>query len=137
MYERFISSSMLTGTLLAAISVIPVGPAFRPGVHHLSAWPSGRACERLDIEVLDVEGVVLDELAARLDLVAHERGENQGGRGVILGPDLEQRALGRIHRGFPQRVGVHLAEALVAVDGDPLLARGDEELDQLANRLAP
>ena len=33
-----------------------------------------------------------------------------------------------------KRVRVHLAETLVAVDGDPLLAGGDEELDQVVER---
>src|SRR3954468_3627190 len=102
MYERFISSSILTGILEAAISVMACWPGLQ----------AGRA-KRLDIQVLDVEGVVLDEFASRLDLVAHEGGEHQVRLGVILGPDLQQRALGGIHRGLPQRVGVHLAKTLV------------------------
>ena len=43
----------------------------------------------LDIEILDVERVVFDELAARFHLVAHQRREHQVGLGVILGPDLQ------------------------------------------------
>src|SRR5204862_7105187 len=54
---------------------------------------------------------------------------------LVFRPHLQQRALGRIHRGFPQRVRVHLAEALVAVDRDPFLAGGDEELDEVVERL--
>ena len=42
-----------------------------------------------DIQVLDVERVVFDELAARLDLIAHERREHQIGFGVIFGADLQ------------------------------------------------
>src|SRR5690349_25162574 len=114
MYERFISSSMLTGIFEAAMSVI--GESCR--------------CPRsaLDIQVLDVESVVLDELAPRLDLVAHQRGEHEVGLRMIFGFHLQQRALRGIHRRLPQRVRVHLAEALVAVDGNALLAGGDEEL---------
>ena len=42
----------------------------------------------LDIEILDVERVVFDELAPRLDLVAHQRREHQVGFHVIFGADL-------------------------------------------------
>src|SRR6266545_6709805 len=111
MYERFISSSMLTGTLLRAMSVM-----------------------RLDVEVLDVERVVFDELPARLDLIAHERGEHQVRLGVILRLHLQERALRGVHRGLPQRFRIHLAEAFVTIDGDPLLAGGNEELDELVER---
>ena len=89
----------------------------------------------LDIQVLHVEGVVFDELAARLDLVAHQRGEHQVGFRVILGAHLEQRALGGIHRRFPQRVGIHLAEALVAVHREAAAAGVHEVLDELVERL--
>ena len=46
---------------------------------------------RLHVEVLDVERVVFDELAARLDLIAHQRREHQVGFGVIFGAHLQQR----------------------------------------------
>ena len=42
--------------------------------------------------------------------------------------------LRRIHRRLPQRVRVHLAKALVAIDRDALLAGGDEELDEIVER---
>ena len=89
------------------------------------AGPAG-----LHVEVSDVERVVLDELAPRLDLVAHQRGEHLVRLGVVLGADLQQRPVLGIHRRGPQRVRVHLAETLVAVDGDALLAGGDEEVDE-------
>ena len=53
---------------------------------------------------------------------------------MILRLHLQQRPLRRIHRRLPQRVRVHLAEALVAVDGDAFLAGGDEELDEVVER---
>src|SRR5437762_3392355 len=121
MYERFISSSMLTGTLFAAISVMWVA-----GLRH--ARPEGRAYwsrERSDIEVFYVERVVFDELAARLDLIAHERGEHQVGFRVVLGLHLQQRALRRVHRRFPQRVRVHFSETLIAIDRDALFPSGN------------
>ena len=57
-----------------------------------------RRCHRrrraiaLDVEVDDVAGVVLDELAARLDLVAHQHREDLVGRGRVLDRHLLQRA---------------------------------------------
>src|SRR3954470_6880582 len=132
MYERFISSSMLTGT--------------RDWVSDMRVWclkrlpsrrqrwsrvelDSGVVRRSLDVEVLHVEGVVLDELAARLDLVAHQGREHQVGFRVVLRLDLEQRADARVHRCHPELLGVHLAQALVAPDRDALAAGGDEVVE--------
>src|SRR5688572_9313900 len=54
---------------------------------------------RSDVEVGDAERVRLDELAPRLDLVAHQRGEGLARADGILDLDLEQDPLGRIHGG--------------------------------------
>src|SRR6478736_1424409 len=75
----------------------------------------------LDVKILDVERIVFDELPARLDLIAHQRGEHQVRFRVIFGLHLEQRPLLGLHRRRPELIGVHLAEALVAVDRDALL----------------
>src|SRR5689334_16773521 len=120
MYERFISSSMLTGIFDAATSVIESSGAHGYG-QDLALVPIPSPLPLSDVEVLYVERVVFDELAARLDLVAHQRREHQVRLGVVLGSDLQQRPLRRIHRGLPQRVRVHLAETLVAVHGHALL----------------
>src|SRR6266478_5497906 len=73
-----------------------------------------------DVEVADVERVLLDELAARLDLVAHQLLEHL--LSVLLRTDLhaQHRARLRIHRGLPQLLRVHLAQTLVALDLDSL-----------------
>ena len=68
----------------------------RLGIGH-ALWRSGKRLRSrsgvpLDVEVLHVEGVVLDELAPRLDLVAHQGREHQVGFRVVLRLDLEQRA---------------------------------------------
>src|SRR5690606_35748676 len=69
-----------------------------------------------------VPGVALDELAARLDGVAHEGREDAvGGGGVLDGDLLEDARLG-VHRGGPELLRVHLAEALVALDRDAAAA---------------
>src|SRR4051812_27985377 len=121
MYERFISSSMLTGIRFCGLDVL-IRCAYR--VEY--SWRRGS-----DVEIPDIERVVLDELAARLHLVAHQRREHLIGFGVVFSADLKQRAMVRVHRGVPQRIGVHLAQALVAVDSDALLAGGDEEFHEL------
>ena len=63
-------------------------------------------------------GVFLNKGAAGLHPIAHHGGEGLvGQRGVgHIHPD--QDALFRVHGGLPQFVGVHLAEALVALDID-------------------
>src|SRR5450759_1999713 len=73
-----------------------------------------------DIEVLDLAGFALDEVLARLDSLAHQHRENGVclGRVFDLGPQQGPRL--RVHRGVPELVGVHLAEALEALNGDVL-----------------
>src|SRR3970040_212119 len=97
--------------------------------------PAHEFTTSLNIKVLYVERIVLDELAAPLELVANQRRERQVRFHVILGADLRERARLRVHRGRPERVRVHLAEALVAVDRHALLAGGGEELDEVVQRL--
>ena len=60
----------------------------------------------------------LDELLARLDIVAHQLFEGVGNRGRVFDVDTQQHALVGIHSRFPQLVGVHLAQALEAADLD-------------------
>src|SRR5688572_1886027 len=140
MYERFISSSMLTG--------MRDGSGVSMVIQQISASIADASVLRLpiancrlsmtpvqsDIEVLDIQRVVFNELAARLDLIAHQRREHQVGFRVIFGAYLEQCPARGIHRRFPERLRVHLTEALVPVHGDATASGGDEELDQLVQR---
>src|SRR4029078_461287 len=73
---------------------------------------------QLDVEFLHELRVLLDENSARFDLVAHQRLEDLVGEHRFLDADLEKRATLRIHRRVPELVGIHLAEALVALDVD-------------------
>src|SRR5882724_10414211 len=75
------------------------------------------AIRHLSTQVGDVEGVLLDELATRLDGVTHQDREHLVGADRILHGDLEERPRLRIHRRFPELLGVHLAEPLVALEG--------------------
>ena len=101
---------------------------------HSRAWRlSPRASQRrqplmtaalLHVEVFHVEGVVLDELAAGFDDVAHEDGEHAVGfdHVFLVHLHLEEPAGGRIHGGVEELGGVHFAEALEAFDFDAVAA---------------
>src|SRR5208282_6051794 len=75
-----------------------------------------------DIQVLHVEGIVLDELAAGLYVFAHEGGEDGLALGDVFQLDLEQGAALGIHGRLPELHGAHLTQALVALDGVILAA---------------
>jgi hypothetical protein len=64
----------------------------------------------------DAQRILLDELAARLDHVAHQLGEDRVGDIGLVDLHHQHRAVLRIERGFPELLGVHLAETLVALD---------------------
>src|SRR5215203_533049 len=116
MYERFISSSMLTGTfeLMSVIAEPCRCSVLRAqclvlgcfgarcsvvGTWHPAPWHEARSTEhrapstkhRLDIQVLDVERVVFNKFAPGLDLVAHEGREHQVRRRMVFRLDLQER----------------------------------------------
>src|SRR5919199_615045 len=76
-------------------------------LHTSAAGPAAsRGCDAetggSDVEEADVLGVALDERAAALDVLTHENGEHLvGGRRVLEG-DLQQQALGGVHRRLGQ-----------------------------------
>src|SRR4029077_18883256 len=67
---------------------------------------------RSDVKILHLARLRLDEVLARRDLFAHEHREDLVRRGGVLAVDPEQGARLRVHRGLPELVGIHLAEAL-------------------------
>src|SRR5690242_5166550 len=73
-----------------------------------------------DVKVAHLAGLGLDELLARLDPLAHELGEDLVGHRGVLDLDAEQGPCLRVHRRLPELVGVHLAEALEALDAGAL-----------------
>src|ERR1700719_4941049 len=81
---------------------------------YLKRWkqltPGGPAAS--DVQEPDVLGVAGDERAAGLDVLAHQHAEQLIGLGRVIQGHLQQDPAGRVHRGFPQLVGVHLAQAL-------------------------
>src|SRR3954449_12109079 len=80
------------------------------------------------------ERVVFDEPPAELDDLAHEAREQLLGLGRVLDRDLLERPGLRVHRRLAQLLGVHLAEALEAVETDARLLADDLE-DLVAQRL--
>src|SRR5215218_7640314 len=70
------------------------------------------------IQVFHLSGVLFDEGFARLDLVAHQRGEQLISHRRRLDGDLQHRPVLRVHRRLPQLLRVHLREALEAGDTD-------------------
>src|ERR671919_1801534 len=88
-------------------------------------WPSGTSaaslccyeCEvKSEVQEPHVAGVLLDERAPGVDVVAHEAGRDVVGDGGVFHRHLQQRPVARVHRGGPQLVVVHLAEALEPAD---------------------
>src|SRR5687767_14374757 len=104
--------------------------------------PTSAACaSSSDVQVGDVEGVLLDKLSARLDDVAHEAGEDLVGDVGLGDFDAEQRPVAGVERRFPQLLGVHLPQPLVAGYGKPAAAGGEHRIEKLGrardrNRLA-
>src|SRR5262245_64904755 len=120
MKDSRIWSSMLTGTRWGFCSI----DGWKGQLH----WRRGS-----DVEVAHVERVLLDELPPRLHLVAHEGGEDLVGLVRVLDLHLQQRARLGIHRGLPELRRVHLTEALVALDLEPLPRGGHDAVDRDAD----
>src|SRR4051812_1412832 len=95
--------------------------------------PSYRGPRASDVD-LRRERVVLDEPPPVLDDLAHQLREEHLRLGRVLDRDLLQRARLRVHRRLAQLLGVHLAQALEAVQADAGLLAHDLE-DRLAQRL--
>src|SRR2546426_6666454 len=66
--------------------------------------------------------VLLDELPARLHVLAHEDAEHAVGLCGVLQRDLLQHPGLRVHRRIPELLGIHLAEPLESLDLELLVA---------------
>src|SRR4051794_8441229 len=85
----------------------------------------------LDVEVGDAQRIVLDELAARLDDVAHQACEYLVRNIGLRYLDAKQRAVRRVQSCLPQLFGVHFAKTFVALDRQALAACGKNRVQQL------
>src|SRR5438445_6601179 len=88
-----------------------------------------------DIQESDVAGVLFDERAARLHLVAHQLREDLVRERRVLDVDADQHPLRRIHRRVAELVGVHLPEALEAAALDAVLGEVETHRAQLLEGL--
>src|SRR5438034_1955151 len=100
MNDEEISSSMTRCSMFSAAVAMVRATSLRCG---------SRVDER-------VAGVLLDELAARFDVLAHQHREQAIRGGGVLQRDLDQVAGLRVHRGLPELFGLHLRQALEALD---------------------
>ena len=115
-------------TRRARPSSAPTRPSTTPKAHgrnqvhdHADAGRAAMLADAVEGRRLDVrrpQRVRLDELAPRLDLVAHQHREHLVRLDRVVDLHAQQAAHGRVHRGFPQLLGVHLAQALVALARD-------------------
>src|SRR6476469_6088679 len=96
--------------------------------------PPRYACARASDVDLRRERVVFDEPPAELHDLAHEPREQLLGLGGVLDRDLLERARLGIHGALAELLGVHLAEALEAVEPDARLPANDLE-HRIAKRL--
>src|ERR1043166_7454257 len=85
---------------------------------------------RLDIKVPHIQRVVFDELAARLDGVTHQHGEDFVGFDSVVNTDLQERARLRVHRRFPQLFRIHFAQALVTLNREIFFRSRENAFEQ-------
>src|SRR5213593_1910924 len=108
--------------MVMRVGSLPVCALSSMSVYGAARWrpAAGRASARAsDVEVFDVEGILLDELAARLHGIPHKNGEDLVRLDGVGDVDLEKAAGLGVHRGLPELRRVHLAQPLVALDRDP------------------
>src|SRR5207237_10394596 len=103
-----------SGSSINSASVCP-----RPRASGSRSATSARArAVTSDVKVLDLPRAGLDEVAARLDALAHERAEHVVGLCRVLDVGAQEGPRLRAHRGFPKLIGVHLAQALEPLDAE-------------------
>ena len=88
-------------------------PLYQPltqlGLQELRKFAGFLETYDLNVDIPRVQRVGLDELPARLDLVAHQRGEDLVGADGVLDLHAQHAAHGGIHRRLPQLPRVHLS----------------------------
>jgi hypothetical protein len=77
---------------------------------------------KLNVKELDFESMVADEISPLLDVLAHQDTKKAVRFARVIELDVQQRPGGRIHRRFPQLVGVHFAQAFESLYLDAFTA---------------
>src|SRR6266536_5318166 len=109
MKEDFISSSMTTCSILSAAVAI------------YNVLRSNMASDALRVDECFLR-VLLDEIAASLDVLTHKGAEHQMSLGGLLDAHLLEYSRLRVHGRFPKLLGLHLGQALEALDVHFLVA---------------
>src|SRR5690606_14261648 len=86
---------------------------------------------KLEIQIRYRQCVGFDEVSARFYRIAHQRIENLIGRDRIFDGHLKHPAYRRIHGGFPELIGVHFAESLVALHAMAACTFGHQPIERL------
>src|SRR5690606_11407315 len=86
---------------------------------------------KLEIQIRYRQCVGFDEVSARFYRIAHQRIENLIGRDRIFDGHLKHPAYRRIHGGFPELIGVHFAESLVALHAMAARTFGHQPIERL------
>src|SRR5882724_4732728 len=76
----------------------------------------------LHVQIPRFERVLFDEFPPALDVFAHQCREYLFAFDGVFQAHFEQRALLGVHGGLGELLGIHLAQAFVALDGRVLLA---------------
>ncbi len=84
------------------------------------------------INILHFQRMLLDEVAPRLHLLAHEDAEHLIRLQGVFQVDLHEHALGGVEGGFPEFFAVHFAEALEAGDAHAAFAEVADLGDEVA-----
>src|SRR5262249_40808632 len=87
-----------------------------------------------NVQVLHIQRIIFNEPSARLDLIAHEDGEDFVGLDRVVDPDLQERAFFGVHRRLPQLLRVHFAQAFVALNLQILLGRRQDVVEHFVAR---
>ena len=84
----------------------------------------------LNVEIDHFQRVVLDEIAARFDDIAHQGREHVLGLIAVFDPYLQQRPYIGIERRLPELFGIHFPQPLVTLNTDTLAAKREHSIEQ-------
>ena len=95
--EAVTDEGLYAPNICFAVLIVPAIP--HPALR--ATFPRGKAFLCSDIEIHNILRVFLDKFLARLDLFAHQDGENLVGLHGVFERDAAERARGGIHGGLP------------------------------------
>ena len=85
----------------------------------------------LKIQILHIQRVLLDELSSWFNNITHQFGEEIIRFCHVIDLDLKQSARIGVQCSLPELVGVHLAQAFVTLQGQPLFTFCQDRVQQI------